>query len=198
VSNYFPDSKGKLDSHKICIAAATFQTTLYGHTLLASFKTDKTMRIHDGIVAAALTYQEQMCAMENLRIWQDETTGGIFMMIHFSAQFRSKGYLTCYLNSKEHPIRIKGDGMKAVKLKGLRISNEEGDVGAKGQGNLRRESTTSSGSGGKESKKQEKDRKNQFITGVKVEFKSEEEKERFLDLVRSVQFNLVNLPDRAS
>jgi hypothetical protein len=136
-----------------------------------------------------------MCAMENLRIWKDENTGGIFMMIHFSAQFRSKGYLTCYLNSKDHPIRIKDDGNKTIKLKGLRIANDEGDVGAKGAG--RRESTTSNGSGGKETKKQEKERKSQFITGAKIEFKNENEKERFLDLVGNVQCRLVSLPEVA-
>jgi hypothetical protein len=170
-------------------SARTFQTTLYGHTLLGSFKTERTMRIHEGL-AAALTYQEQMCAMENLRIWQDENTRGIFMMIHFSAQFRSKGYLTCYMNSSDHPIKIKDDGSKVVKLKGLRIANDDGDVGPKG---LRRESTTSSGSSLKETKKQEKDRKNQFITGAKIEFKNEVEKGRFLDLVRTAQCHLVSL-----
>jgi hypothetical protein len=131
--------------------------------------------------------------MENLRVWQDENTGGVFMMIHFSAQFRSKGYLTCYLNPKENPIKIKDDGGKVVKFKGLRIANDEGDIGAKGVG--RRESTTSNGSGGKETKKQEKERKSQFITGAKVEFKNENEKERFLDLVRNVQYRLVSLPE---
>jgi hypothetical protein len=170
-------------------AANSFQTTLYGHTLLGSFKTERTMRIHEGI-AAALTYQEQMCAMENLRIWQDENTRGIFMMIHFSAQFRTKGYLTCYLNSKEHPIKIKDDGGKVVRLKGLRIANDEGDIGAKG---LRRESTTSSGNSVKEMKRQEKDKKNPPITGAKIEFKNEAEKGRFLELVRSVHGQLVQL-----
>jgi hypothetical protein len=170
--------------------AEVFQSTLFGHTLLGSFKTERTMRIHEGL-AAALTYQEQMCAMENLRIWQDENTRGIMMMIHFSAQFRSKGYLTCYLNSKDYPIKIKDDGGKVVKLKGLRIGNEEGDVGAKG---LRRESTTSSGSSVKEMKRPEKEKKNQIITGAKIEFKNEVEKKRFLDVVKGAQSQLVRLP----
>src|ERR1700761_6342125 len=76
-----------------CMAAATtFQNMLFGHTLLDTFKSEKTTRIHDGL-AGALSYQEQMCAMENLRLWDDESTGAVMAMIHYSAQFRG-GYLT--------------------------------------------------------------------------------------------------------
>ena len=44
-----------------------------GRTLLGTYKTEKTLRIHEGL-SSVLAYQEQMCGMENLRLWEDEST----------------------------------------------------------------------------------------------------------------------------
>ncbi len=63
-------------------------------TLILSVKTHKTLRLHPG-VTGLLALQEQMCALENLRLWQDPVTGGVFAMIHYSANFR-KGYMAFY------------------------------------------------------------------------------------------------------
>lgn len=153
-----------------CLAATTFQNTLYGNKLIGTFKTDKTTRVHDGI-AGALSYQEQMCAMENLRVWEDESTSRYFMMIHFSAQFRSKGYLTCYLNDRDNPVKFKDESGRVVKIKGLKIPPEENaDVGRNKKGS--------------DSKK--------WISGAKVEFRNEQEKARFIDLVWDLQYRAAN------
>jgi hypothetical protein len=71
-----------------------FQSALMGKALLLSVQTTKTMRLHDGFTGN-FAYQEQMCALENLRIWQDQDTGGVLAMIHYSAQFRN-GYMAFY------------------------------------------------------------------------------------------------------
>jgi hypothetical protein len=108
-----------------------------------------------------------MCAMENLRIWEDESTSTYFMMIHFSAQFRSKGYLTCCLNDRDSPIKFKDESGKVVKIKGLKIpADENTDAGR----------NRKSG----ENKK--------WISGAKIEFKNEQEKARFMDLVWDLQY----------
>jgi hypothetical protein len=66
-----------------------------GKALLLSLKTNKTMRLHDGLIADTFSYAEQMCALENLRIWQDHKTNGVIAMIHYSAHFRD-GYMAFY------------------------------------------------------------------------------------------------------
>jgi len=71
-----------------------FQSALMGKSLILSVKTSKTMRLHDGF-SGNFAYQEQMCALENLRIWQDQDTSGVLAMIHYSAQFRN-GYMAFY------------------------------------------------------------------------------------------------------
>jgi len=157
------------------IAATTFQNMLFGHTLLDTFKTEKTTRIHDGLTGA-LSYQEQMCAMENLRLWDEESTGAVMAMIHYSAQFR-RGYLTFYINDVENPIKIKDDGSRTVKIKGLRIPTDENLE------MLKRSQSTKEGRRGSEGKK--------WIMGCRIEFKSEEEKYRFLETVRDLQVRAV-------
>jgi formamidopyrimidine-DNA glycosylase len=65
-----------------------------GKTLLLSVRTNKTLRVHDGI-AGTFAYQEQMCALENLRIWKDQDSNGVLAMIHYTPQFRD-GYMRFY------------------------------------------------------------------------------------------------------
>ena len=99
--------------------AALFQNEIMGRTLLATFRTCKTMRIHEGALAS-FAYAEQMCALENLRIWEDTDTGAVIALIHFSASFRD-GYLAFYLNSSTNPVRVLDVGGREVKIKGLRV-----------------------------------------------------------------------------
>ncbi|KAK5018735.1 hypothetical protein BJ546DRAFT_453797 [Cryomyces antarcticus] len=63
-------------------SATLFQSVLFGRQLIGIYKTEKTLRIHEGL-KGALAFQEQLCAMENLRLWQDEQSGGVLAMIHF-------------------------------------------------------------------------------------------------------------------
>jgi hypothetical protein len=152
-----------------------------GRTLLATFRTEKTMRTHHGL-SKSFSYAEQMCGLENLRIWEDNDSGAIIAMIHFSATFRD-GYLAFYLNSAGDPIKVKEDGHREVKIKGLKVPVErpgrkDSAVEGKGKGRV-------------EGKGKYEDR---VISGAKIEFASEAEKRDFLDMCKEVQRNLLDLP----
>ncbi|KAK7531422.1 uncharacterized protein J3D65DRAFT_113785 [Phyllosticta citribraziliensis] len=56
-------------------SATLFQSELFGRQLIGAFKTEKTLRLHDGL-SGVLAYQEQMCGMESLRLWRDIGFGG--------------------------------------------------------------------------------------------------------------------------
>lgn len=75
-------------------AAGTFQTALMGKTLLMTIPTNKTIRVTGGL-KGSLSMQEQMCALENLRIWREHDTQGVLAMIHFTPHYRD-GYLIFY------------------------------------------------------------------------------------------------------
>jgi hypothetical protein len=169
-----------------------------GRTLLATFPTSKTMRVHEGF-SGAFSYAEQMCGMENLRIWEDDETGAVIAMIHFSAHFRN-GYLAFYLNSRNSPIRVKDEGGREIKIKGLRVPLEKGSrkdsvmvSGGSGSADGSGE-TVKEGKEGKKKSKEDLDRK-KFIMGAKVEFESEMEKRQFLELLREVQGSMIELPE---
>lgn len=100
-------------------------------------------------------------------------------MIHFSAIFRA-GYLTFYVNDTDNPIKIKDDGGKSVRIKGLKIAMVNNEfVPPK-----RSQSSKQDGKRGSEAKK--------WITGAKIEFDSLSEKVRFLDTIQDLQVRAVN------
>jgi hypothetical protein len=163
--------------------AALFQNELMGRTLLATFRTEKTMRIHEGL-GKSFTYAEQMCALENLRVWEDNDTGAIIALIHFSADFRN-GYLAFYLNSSVNPIKIKDDGERVVKIKGLRVPIDRGDKA------MRKDSVIAAEKG----KGREKVEKEKVISGAKIEFASDMEKREFMEMCKELQRDPIELPD---
>ena len=177
-----------------------------GRTLLGTYKTEKTLRIHEGF-SGVLAYQEQMCGMENLRLWEDESTNAVIATIHFSAHFRN-GYLAFYLNSSANPVRVKDEGGREVKIKGLRVlldGKVDGKADGKalvrkdsGAGVLEKATTAGREAGGKEEKgekrRSEAD-KRKVVNGARVEFASEAEKRAFLGVVKEVQRTMRELPD---
>jgi hypothetical protein len=163
-------------------AAALFQNELMGRTLLATFRTEKTMRIHEGI-GKSFTYAEQMCALENLRVWEDNDTGAIIALIHFSADFRN-GYLAFYINSSVNPIKVKDDGDRVVKIKGLRVPIDRGDRV------MRKDSVVTPETG----KGKEKIEKEKVISGAKIEFATDMEKKEFMEMCKEFQRDLIELP----
>jgi hypothetical protein len=154
-----------------------------GRTLLATFRTEKTMRVHEGL-SKSFTYAEQMCALENLRVWEDNDTGAIIALIHFSADFRN-GYLAFYLNSSVNPIKVKDDGERVVKIKGLRVPIDKGDKA------MRKDSVVAAEKG-KGGAKVEKEK---VISGAKIEFASDMEKSEFMEMCKELQRDPIELPD---
>ena len=133
-----------------------------GKTLILSLPTKRTLRIHEGI-AGAFAYQEQLCGLENIRLWQDDT-GEVLAMIHYSAHFRD-GYLAFEVGtSTKKRIQFRDDGDRCVRIKGLEVE----DGGAKADRNKNK---------GRSKK----------ITGVKIEFGSDDDKGLFLAKLREFQ-----------
>lgn len=152
-----------------------------GRTLLGTFRTEQTMRIHEGL-SGAFSYAEQMCGMENLRVWEDNDTAAIIALIHFSAHFKA-GYLAFYINSSTNPIRIKEEGSRELKVKGLRVPLEK----AAG----RKDSAVGVGTG----KERDGTDKRKIVAGAKIEFATEVEKREFVNLVKECQKCMLDLPD---
>lgn len=166
-----------------------------GKTLILSVQTTKTIRLHDGFTGS-FAYQEQMCALENLRIWQDPDTGGVLAMLHYSAHFRD-GYMAFYrtsqasqsesppavvkkltdgrflVNSARDPVRVRDDGDRFVKLKGLSIPL---------QPQKPHQPITPI-----DLSKPAKPKNEKRITGARIEFTTEQDKKLFLEKFREVQ-----------
>ena len=149
-----------------------------GRTLLATFRTEKTLRMHSGL-SKSFAYAEQMCGLETLRVWQDNDTGAVIALIHFSADFRN-GYLAFYLNASNTPISVKDDGSRQVKIKGLRVPIE---------GPARSNSNSSRG------KKKHADKEDRVISGAKIEFATDMEQREFMELCKAMQGQLIELPE---
>jgi hypothetical protein len=162
-----------------------------GRTLLATFRTEKTMRIHEGL-SKSFSYAEQMCGLENLRVWEDNDTGAIIALIHFSADFRN-GYLAFYLNSSVNPIKVKDDGNREVKIKGLRVPIDRGDRAMRKDSVA--EAATIKGKGKEKVVSGKAVEKEKVISGAKIEFATEVEKKEFLEMCKEMQKDMIELPD---
>ncbi|KAI4645323.1 uncharacterized protein J4E79_010860 [Alternaria viburni] len=174
-------------------AAALFQNELMGRTLLATFRTEKTMRIHEGL-SKSFSYAEQMCGLENLRVWEDNDTGAIIALIHFSADFRN-GYLAFYLNSSVNPIRVKDGGDREVKIKGLRVPIDRGDRAMRKDSFAEAATASVTGKGKEKVGAGKSVDKGKVISGAKIEFATEMEKREFLEMCVEMQRELIELPD---
>lgn len=139
-----------------------------GKTLILTLKTKRTLRVHDGFTGA-FAFQEQLCGLENIRLWQDDN-GDVLAMIHYSPQFRD-GYLTFHVGySSRKRIHFKDDGDRSVRIKGL---------GVELNGDNRRESI--------EAGKSRSPRLSRKITAVKIEFLDDVDKRIFLNKLREIQ-----------
>ncbi|KAI4608243.1 hypothetical protein J4E80_009253 [Alternaria sp. BMP 0032] len=174
-------------------AAALFQNELMGRTLLATFRTEKTMRIHEGL-SKSFSYAEQMCGLENLRVWEDNDTGAIIALIHFSADFRN-GYLAFYLNSSVNPIKVKDGGDREVKIKGLRVPIDRGDRAMRKDSFAEAATASVTGKGKEKVGAGKSVDKGKVISGAKIEFATEMEKREFLEMCSEMQRELIELPD---
>lgn len=151
-----------------------------GKTLLLSVKTKRTMRIYDTIIGNTFAFQEQLCGLENLRIWQDDDMAGVLAMIHYTAQFRD-GYLAFRLNCPpRNTVRVRDDGDRCVRIKGLAVAPVAGNMFER-KGSVREKRSPVITPKSPMMKKEKK------ISAVKIEFANEVDKMVFLDKVREIQ-----------
>lgn len=142
-----------------------------GKRLLYSLCTRRTLRTHDNIVANTFNFQEQLCGLENLRLWtDDEGDGSVLGMIQYSANFRD-GYLAFRLGGPYKTVQVRDDGEKWVKIKGLNVSFDS-PVDKKA---MKRRKSSSGGA------KERKERVDKGITGVRIEFVTMADKHRFME-----------------
>lgn len=145
---------------------------IMGKSLMLSLKTKRTLRVHDGL-SSAFAFQEQLCGLENIRLWQDDS-GDVLAMVHYSPSFRD-GYLSFPVGfSSRKRIHFRGDGERHVKIKGLEVP-----IDAKREVVHRTDSP-----GGSKSPKVKSEKK---VTAVRIEFTTEADKRIFLNKLKEVQ-----------
>ena len=148
-----------------------------GKSLILSVKTKRMMPVHDDITGA-FTYAEQLCGLEHLRVFRDYEAGGVFALIHYSPQFR-EGSMTSYLNSARDPIRVRDDDERSVRIKGLVIALEN-------KKSLQRQVSAEHGTP-PQSSTSPKARREKKITGAKIEFYTQSDKQIFKETLREIQ-----------
>jgi hypothetical protein len=176
--------------------ANQFQSAIFGRQLLGSFRTSKTTVIHEGF-KGAFAFEEQFSNIEVLRLWQDDGVntpggaGGVMALLHMSGNF-GEGYAKWWINSSRQQVRVKDEHNKFAKMKGidirvLRIAEKRSNANG-----VRSTSDTSSSLSGESKGKKGPERN---VTGIRIEFKTEEERARFVDTVKRVQEKMMPLPD---
>ena len=130
----------------------------------------------DNLVSTTFAYQEQLCGLENMRLWSDddEGDGSVLAMIQYSANFK-EGYLAFRLRGPYTTVQIKDDGEKWVKVKGLEVSLAAPGTDLRA---LKRRKSSFDASKAPKPKNEKK------ITGVKIEFDNVADKNLFLDLYK--------------
>ena len=155
-----------------------FQSALMWKRLKYSFCTHRTMLAHEGFVSSTFSFQEQICGLENLRLWRDEEAGSTIAMIHYSPLFH-EGYLSFRIGGPGTTAKVVDESEKWVKIKKLNIILDSKVTSA----SLSPQSPSSE-IGGKRRKSEGKK-----IPAIKVEFSTMEEKYKFLEIcgrVRSI------------
>jgi hypothetical protein len=188
--------------------AVAFQSAVFGRMLIGSFRTTKTIVIHQGI-KGAFAFEEQFANIEVLRLWEDDgvatpgAQGGIMALLHVSSNF-GEGWAKWWINSSKQQVRVKGEGLKNARLKGLDITV----VKPSGTGVSTAEKIRHPGSGSP-TLLQRVDTKDSLnapqvpmkkipvkrVTGIKIEFKEEEERLRFVEASQQLQEKMLPLPD---
>ncbi|EME82296.1 uncharacterized protein MYCFIDRAFT_59482 [Pseudocercospora fijiensis CIRAD86] len=157
--------------------AVAFQSAIYGRMLMGSY-----LRQH-----------------RMLRLWEDDgvstpgAAGGVLALMHISSNF-GEGWARWWMNNSKQQVKIKEDGAKYAKVKGLdvkvvkpgttaaqiertRVASFAGEEVAKIQAATKKSSTLKQ------------------VGGIRIEFKSEEERNAFVSMAKKCQENLIPLPE---
>lgn len=182
--------------------ANEFQSAIFGRQLLGSFRTIKTTVLHEGF-KGAFAFEEQFANIEVLRLWEDDGvntpggSGGVMALLHMSGNF-GQGYAKWWMNSSRQQVRVKDEQNKFAKLKGIdirvlrppEVKRSTTNGGGRSNSNMSDTSSLKFSDSNKNKKGPERN-----VTGVRFEFKNEEERAKFVDTVKRVQERVLPLPD---
>lgn len=107
--------------------AVAFQSAVFGRLLLGSYRTTKTTVLHEGLLKGTFAFEEQFANIEMLRLWEDDgvatpgAQGGVLALMHVSSNF-GDGWARWWLNSSRQQVKVKDDGARHAKVKGINIS----------------------------------------------------------------------------
>nr|POE56717.1 hypothetical protein CFP56_33689 [Quercus suber] len=186
--------------------AVAFQSSIYGRTLLGSYRTNKSTVIHDGL-RGTFALEEQFANIEMLRLWEDDgistpgAAGGVLALLHVSSNF-GEGWARWWINNSKQQVRVKDDGPRHAKVKGIDLTIVRPGTSGPAADRIRsssvsaealqRAETDLAGHARNPGRRIAAAKK---VTGVRIEFKSEEEREQFVTLTRRLQERQIPLPD---
>jgi len=186
--------------------AVKFQSAVFGRTLLGSYRTTKTTVIHEGL-KGAFAFEEQFANIEMLRLWEDDgmaipgASGGVMALMHVSSSF-GDGWARWWINNAKQTVRVKEDGFRHAKVKGIDLavikprlgSNAADRFGAGGTATVFGDAVSAT-MDPKAAASNLRKSPYKRVTGVRIEFKTEDERTRFVRAAGAAQARLVELPD---
>ena len=185
--------------------AIAFQSAVFGRLLIGSFRTTKTTVLHEGI-KGAFAFEEQFSNIEMLRLWEDDglstpgAQGGVLALMHISSNF-GEGWARWWMNNSKQQVRVKGEGDRYARLKGIDVTVVKPGGGASAADRIRSPSTAGEGlqrvDTGEDASVKAYMKKIHVkkVTGVKCEFKTHEERNNFVLMSQRIQERLIPLPD---
>lgn len=175
--------------------AVAFQSAVYGRTLLGSYRTTKTTVIHEGL-KGAFAFEEQFANIEMLRLWEDDgvstpgAVGGVLALMHISSNF-GEGWARWWINNSKQQVKVKDDGAKFAKVKGIDVTVVRPGSSKAAADRAR---TASVGAEAMTPAVQARNAVKR-VNGVKIEFKTEDERSKFVAAAKRAQENSIPLPD---
>ncbi|KAK5133177.1 hypothetical protein LTR08_008113 [Meristemomyces frigidus] len=185
--------------------AMAFQSAVFGRTLIGSYRTTKTTVIHDGL-KGAFAFEEQFANIEILRLWEDDglstpgAAGGVIALLHVSSNF-GDGWARWWINSSKQQVQVREDGTKYAKVKGIDVTVVRPSTSSLAADKSRKLSTTDEGLHRVETRldmcRPQGSNRTQVkrVTGIRIEFKTEEERAAFVSASKRVQQRTIALPD---
>jgi len=186
--------------------ASAFQSAVFGRLLIGSFRTTKTIVLHQGL-KGTFAFEEQFANIETLRLWEDDgiatagAQGGIMALMHISSNF-GDGWARWWMNSTKQQVRVREDGFKCARMKGIDVTVVRPGAGVSTADKIRHGSTAGIGLHRADTKDSlsapqvtMKRIPVKRVTGVKIEFRDDEERLKFVETSQRLQGRMLPLPD---
>lgn len=179
--------------------ANAFQSAVFGRLLIGSFRTTKSTVIHDGIMGT-FAFEEQFANIETLRLWEEDgiatpgAQGGVLALMHISSNF-GDGWARWWMNCSRQRVRLRDDPPKHARLKGidvLVVKPGESTRKLSTTSELQRVNSSDSNIPARQASRRATVRR---VTGIRIEFKTSEERARFVQLTSQAQERTLPLPD---